>query len=324
MKDVVGPVGFDFGNYGIVPQPGEAPQVTSGPTAYPPEAPVAVKGSIRVANFNMENLFGVGMVDDGHTFTAEEIDAKTTRLANAIKLMHRPDVIAVEEVASEESLREVAEKLGGYQVIWMPSNDERHIAVGYLVAEGLEVTDVRQIGKEATTPVTGCNDNPADDPQLFERPPLQISLKIGKTRFSLIANHWASQGHPEACREAQAAFVGDQVKALESSGGSVMVIGDLNAFQDSPSMETLRVGNSLRDLWSKAPAGDRYSYAYDGLLETLDHIFVTKKLAKQVEEVRYVHFDNDYYERDEVSSPTGVSDHDPPVVRIAIPKGVLG
>jgi uncharacterized protein len=319
-KDVVGPLAFDFGNYGIVPQPGEAPKVTAGPTAYPPEVPAAVKGSIRVANFNMENLFGVGMVDDGHTFTAEEIDAKTTRLANAIKLMHRPDVISVEEVASEESLREVAEKLGGYRAIWMPSNDERHIAVGYLVSESIEVTDVRQIGKEATTPVTGCNDNPADDPQLFERPPLEISLKIGKTRFSLIANHWASQGHPEACREAQAAFVAEQVKALESSGGSVMVIGDLNAFQDSPSMETLRTGNSLRDLWSKAPADNRYSFQFDGLLETLDHIFVTKKLAQQVEEIRYVHFDNDYYQRDETSSPTGVSDHDPPVVRIAIPK----
>jgi uncharacterized protein len=324
VKNVVGPVGFDFGNYGIVPQPGEAPKVTSGPTAYPPEAPTATKGTLRVANFNMENLFGVGMVDDGHTFTAEEIDAKTTRLANAIQLMHRPQVIAVEEVASEESLQMVANKLGGYRAIWLPSNDERHVAVGYLVAEGIEVTDVRQLGKEATTTVTGCNDNPADDPQLFERPPLEIGLKIGKTRFAVIANHWASQGHPEACREAQAAFVGEQVKALESAGGSAMVIGDLNAFQDSPSMAALTAGTSLRDLWSKAPADNRYSYAYDGLLETLDHIFVTKKLAKQVDEMRYVHFDNDYYQRDETSSPTGVSDHDPPVVRITIPAGGLG
>ncbi len=323
VKDVVGPLGFDFGNYGIVPQPGEAPKVTAGPTAYPPEAPLAKKGTLRVANFNMENLFGVGMTDDGHTFTEEEIDAKTTRLANAIRLMHRPEVIAVEEVASEESLQEVADKLGGYRVIWMPSNDERHVAVGYLVDEELDVTDIRQLGKEATTSIAGCNDNPADDPQLFERPPLEISLKIGKTRFSLIANHWASQGHPEACREAQAAFVGEQVKAIEASGGSAMVIGDLNAFQNSPSMETLAAGTSLRDLWSKAPAEDRYSYEYDGLLEALDHIFVTKALAKQVEEIRYVHFDNDYYQRNETTSPTGVSDHDPPVVRIAIPKAGL-
>jgi hypothetical protein len=46
--------------------------------------------------------------------------------------------------------------------------------------------------------------------------------------------------------------------------------------------------------------------------------------AKRVEEIRDVHFDNDYYQRDETSSPTGVSDHDPPVVRIAIPRGGLG
>ncbi len=323
VKDVVGPLGFDFGNYGIVPQPGEAPTVAKGPTAYPPEAPEAKKGTLRVANFNMENLFGVGMTDDGHTYTSAEVDAKTTRLANAIKLMHKPEVIAVEEVASEGALAEVVEKAGGYRVIWMPSNDERHIAVGFLVAENLDVTDVRQLGKTATTPETGCNDNPADDPQLFERPPLEISLKIGQTRFSLIANHWASQGHPEACREAQAAFVGEQVRAIEASGGSAMVIGDLNAFQDSPSMAALTAGTSLRDLWSKAPATDRYSFEFDGLLETLDHIFVTKALAKQVEELRYVHFDNDYYERDEFTSPTGVSDHDPPVVRLTIPKAGL-
>jgi predicted extracellular nuclease len=324
VKDVIGPVGFDFGNYGIVPQPGKAPKVVPGPTAYPPEAPVARKGTLRVANFNMENLFGVGMVDDGHTFTAEEIDAKTTRLANAIRVMHRPDVIAVEEVASEASLQEVAEKLGGYRAIWMPSNDERRIAVGYLVDEDLNVTDVRQLGKEATTSVTGCNDNPADDPQLFERPPLELSLKIGKTQFTLIGDHWASQGHPEACREAQAAFVGEQVKQLEAAGGSAIVIGDLNAFQDSPSMASLAAGTTLRDLWSKAPADNRYSFAYDGLLETLDHIFVTKKLARQVEEMRYVHIDNDYYERNETTAPTGVSDHDPPVVRLTIPAGGLG
>ena len=126
--------------------------MTGGPTAYPPEAPRAKKGTLRVANFNMENLFGVGMVDDGHTFTAEEIDAKTTRLANAIRVLHRPQVIAVEEVASEASLQEVAEKLGGYRAIWMPSNDERQIAVGYLVDEGIDVTDVRQLGKEGGLP----------------------------------------------------------------------------------------------------------------------------------------------------------------------------
>jgi hypothetical protein len=47
-------------------------------------------------------------------------------------------------------------------------------------------------------------------------------------------------------------------------------------------------------------------------------------LAKQVEEIRYVHFDNDYSEPNETASPIGVSDHDPPVVRLTIPTGGLG
>lgn len=46
-------------------------------------------------------------------------------------------------------------------------------------------------------------------------------------------------------------------------------------------------------------------------------------VARQVEEIRYVHFDNDHYQRHENTSPAGVSDHDPPVVRIALPKSGL-
>ena len=85
-------------------------------------------------------------------------------------------------------------------------------------------------------------------------------------------------------------------------------------------MEALKAGTSLRTCGPRPPPKTATPTSHDGLLETLDHIFVTKKLAKQVKEVRYVHFDNDYYQREETSSPTGVSDHDPPVVRITIPK----
>ena len=35
----------------------------------------------------------------------------------------------------------------------------------------------------------------------------------------------------------------------------------------------------------------------------------------------YVHFDNDYYERDETTRRPSVSDHDPPVVTLALPGG---
>ncbi|WP_027007011.1 lamin tail domain-containing protein [Conexibacter woesei] len=319
VTGATGPLGFAFSQYQIQPQPGSPkPVVVKGPTTYPPDAPAKAAGQLRIANFNMENLFGVGMTDDGHTFTQAEIDAKTTRLANAIKVLHKPDILAVEEVASEDSLKEVAAKVGGYQEVWRPSTDARHVAVGFLVRNGIDITDVRQLGVDATTTESGCQDAGVGT-KLFERPPLEISVKVRDTRFTLIGNHWASQGHPEACREAQASFVASAVSGLENFGAQVVVLGDLNDFEDSTAISSdLVAETTLRNLWTKAPAQNRYSYSYNGMLQTLDHILVTKGLWKQTLGLQFVHFDNDYYERNETTSPTKVSDHDPPVATLAL------
>ena len=98
-----------------------------------------------------------------------------------------------------------------------------------------------------------------------------------------------------------------------------MVIGDLNDFEDGAALTQNLVspGVTLKNLWSEAPADNRYSFQFDGQLQTLDHIFVTDGLHAGVRDVRYVHFDNDYFERDETRHAAGVSDHDPPVVTIA-------
>jgi predicted extracellular nuclease len=321
VTGATGPLGFSFSQYQIQPQPGAPrPVVVKGPTTYPPAAPAKAAGQLRIANFNMENLFGVGMTDDGHTFTQAEIDAKTTRLANAIRLLHRPDVLAVEEVASPDALQQVADQLGRYQVVWRPSTDARHVAVGFLVRNGIKITGVRQLGVTATTTATGCQDAADGGAKLFERPPLEVSIKTGTTDLTLIGNHWASQSHPEPCRQAQAAFVNDAVRTLEAAGTSVVVLGDLNDFEDSPAIagDLVANGTTLRNLWTKAPADDRYSYRFNGQLQTLDHILVTKDLWPKVTGLQYVHFDNDYYERDETAAPTGVSDHDPPVATLSL------
>src|SRR5262249_35002253 len=72
VANATGPLGFAFSEYQIVPQQGMLPAIADPSTiSYPPDAPT---GGFRIAQFNMENLFGVGMVDDGHTFTQDEID----------------------------------------------------------------------------------------------------------------------------------------------------------------------------------------------------------------------------------------------------------
>jgi uncharacterized protein len=323
VTDVTGPMGFAFSEYLIVPQPGDAPKVHRGPTRYPPFVPRQPRHTLRVANFNMENLFAAGMVDDGHTFTQREVDAKTTRLADAVgNVLHRPDVVVTEEVASLTPLQEVAHKLHGYRAFWLESTDARHIAVGLLVKRGVHVANLHQIGRDATTTQSGCADDGVSN-KLFERPPLEVDLSKGGLSFTLIGNHLASQSHPEPCRQAQAQFLHDEAASIEAAGRQVMVIGDLNDFEDSPALTQTLVapGVTLKNLWSEAPADNRYSFQFDGQLQTLDHIFVSDGLHAGVYDVRYVHFDNDYFERDETHTAAGVSDHDPPLVTIALPKG---
>ena len=269
----------------------------------------------------MENLFAAGMTDDGHTFTQargrRQDDAPgrrdRPRPAPARRRGHRGGGLA------GRRWRRSRASSAATPPFWRPSTDARHIAVGLLVKHGVEVSNVHQLGRDATTTESGCADDPTSH-KLFERPPLQVDVRKDGLSFTLIGNHLASQSHPEPCRQAQAEFLHDAAATIEAAGGQVMVIGDLNDFEDSPrSRRTWSPGVTLKNLWSEAPADNRYSFQFDGQLQTLDHIFVTDGLHAGVRDVRYVHFDNDYFERDETRHAAGVSDHDPPVVTITLP-----
>ena len=42
-------------------------------------------------------------------------------------------------------------------------------------------------------------------------------------------------------------------------------------------------------------AEERYSFAFQGKPQTLDHVLLTRGLQSKVGDFRYAHFDNDYY-----------------------------
>jgi hypothetical protein len=157
---------------------------------------------------------------------------------------------------------------------------------------------------------------------LFDRAPFALDIRKGDLDITALSNHWGSQSHEEPCRVAEAEFVRQQAVALQAAGRNVLVAGDLNDFEFSPSIARLTQGGTLTDLWSLAPADNAYSYKFDGHLQTLDHIAVTQGLKIRVADMRYVHFDNDYYERfpDQNGNRdgTGISDHDPPMVTLKL------
>jgi predicted extracellular nuclease len=323
VRGLEGPLGFSFSHYKVINQERRAPVVEQGPTPYPwNELAPRRADQLRVASFNVENFFPPGSVGDiGHVRTQEEYEEQRGRIADAIGVqLERPDVVAVQEVADLAVLQDLGDELGGYTAYLEPGNDSRGIDVGFLIADGIQHSNVRQLGKTATGPAGfTCSDVAGG---LYDRPPLAVDVRRRGVAFTVFSNHFSSKSAPDECRAAQAAFLRDEVARIEAAGGEAIVAGDINAFEDESALTTFEDGTtSLDNLWDEAPEGKRYSYHFDGRLQTLDHMLVTDGLFPRVEDFRYAHFDNDYYERRNTPEPDGhaLSDHDPPVVTLDLP-----
>jgi predicted extracellular nuclease len=104
----------------------------------------------------------------------------------------------------------------------------------------------------------------------------------------------------------------DKILAVDKTA-DVVVVGDLNDFQFSPALATLRTGTAdgtgtpiLTDLISTLSIDQRYTYVFDGVSQVLDHILVTPRVRGVQYQV--VHVNAEYSDQ--------TSDHDPQVVDI--------
>ena len=322
VRGVDGPLAFAFNNFRILNQPAPAPQpeVVPAPAAPYPYDGVAPRADdqLRFASFNVENFFPVGGDVDRHLVTQEEYEAKRDDIVAALgERLERPDVIALQEVVDKAIADDVAAQLGGYTAYLEEGNDGRGIDVAFLVRDTVQASNVRQLGKTAAGPVGfTCSELPGG---LFDRPPLAIDVVRRGVTFTAIANHFSSKSAPDDCRAAQAAFVRDVVRGIEAAGGQAIVTGDLNSFEDEVALDVLQDGTtSLDNLWDRAPEHERYSFQFQGRLQTLDHVLVTGGLEGRVLDTRYVHLGNDYYDRRAVDGHDA-SDHDPVLVTLDLP-----
>jgi predicted extracellular nuclease len=145
----------------------------------------------------------------------------------------------------------------------------------------------------------------------------------------LVGNHFDSKGGDQSAdgrfqfpaqssavqRAGQAQVVHDfvqQVLAVDKKA-DVVVLGDLNDFQFSPSVTALRTGTAdgtgpsiLTDLISTLPVDERYTYVFNGVSQVLDHILVTSGAG--LVQYQVVHINSEFTNQ--------TSDHDPQVVRL--------
>jgi predicted extracellular nuclease len=223
-------------------------------------------------------------------------------------------------------------------------NDIGGIDVGFLAkTPKVEVVGVAQVGKDATyyDPVGGSQ------AMLNDRPPLVMHALIhgpsgSPLPVTVIVNHLRSLSgiddpvdgaRVRAKRAAQAEFLANLIQGYQAAGEKVISVGDYNAtqFNDgyvdvigtilgtpvpsdqvvSPTLAGL-VDPPLTDLLDFAPAGQRYSYVFDGNAEELDHILVTSDLLPSVNGLYYARDNADFPEsyRNDPSRPERYSDHD--------------
>jgi hypothetical protein len=104
----------------------------------------------------------------------------------------------------------------------------------------------------------------------------------------------------------------NQILAADKKA-QVVVVGDLNDYQFSPALASLRTGTAdgtgpaiLTDLITTLPVDQQYTYVFNGVSQVLDHILVSPAVSGISYQV--VHVNSEYHSQ--------VSDHDPQVVDI--------
>jgi predicted extracellular nuclease len=167
--------------------------------------------------------------------------------------------------------------------------------------------------------------DPANPAWANSRKPLAGEFTWKGRTIIAIANHFNSKGGDdplfgrfqppnrvtEVQRHQQATVVADFVSDVLAADkqANVIVMGDLNDFEFSETLEILEDGG-LTNLMKTLPAWERYSYVFDGNSQTLDQILVTKALMSPKPEYDSVHVNAEFHDQ--------ASDHDPQVARLHV------
>lgn len=214
-----------------------------------------------------------------------------------------------------------------------------NIRVAFLFRTDRGLSFVDRPGASATTATTAFNNagmpeltfspgriDPLNTAFSSSRKPLVGEFQFNGKKLFLVANHFNSKGgdqglfgrfqpptlSSEAQRIGQATVVATFVQSLMAIDpqAAVLVAGDINDFEFSAPMSVLKsVG--LSPLVENLPAGERYTYVFEGNSQALDHILVSPSLAgAPLSGFDIVHVNAEFLDQ--------ASDHDPLVARFTL------
>ncbi len=317
VTNLTGPLNYSFGNFKIEPLGVPDIEFVERPL---PTLPLDGQVTFSVATFNVENLFD--LVDPHPSSpprpTLDEYRLKLTKVAEAILAMGAPDIIGLQEVENIDVLEDLVEQeqlaVFGYEPYLIDGDDSRGIDVAYLV-------------RSESVTVDGVGSFPGPN-SLTSRHPLVLTATVhlrdeDKTVY-VLNNHFLSLSAGEAATEGtrtnQASWNVTLVERIRENDptAAIVVLGDLNSFFGTPPIETLQAAE-LRHVYEFIGEGEPlpYTYIFEGMTQTLDHILLSADLFAGLILVEVLHINADYPIWNLADSTAQhVSDHDPVVAVI--------
>jgi DNA/RNA endonuclease YhcR with UshA esterase domain len=317
VSGLQGPLAYTFGRFKI--EPVVQPTVINNEIDLP-TLPATGADEFSIMTWNVENLFDIldPHPSDPPRLRRAEYQHSLTKVAKTILAAGTPTVVGLQEVENIGILEDLSahDTLAAYQYqpILLEGTDSRGVDVGYLVR-----------WDEAT--VVSVEQHPAPE-GLTSRPPLLIQIDVksdqGSRMLYVINNHFTSLAGGELAteprRNAQAEWnVTVLEEVLKSEPGALLaIIGDLNSFYNTLPIDTLREAG-LQHVYEFNPNEKYYTYVFQGVSQTLDHILVTQPLMDLLVRMDVLHVNADYAPPDpDDSSPLRKSDHDPLIATFSL------
>ncbi|WP_186579673.1 5'-nucleotidase C-terminal domain-containing protein [Aquibacillus kalidii] len=340
-----GVVTYTYQNFKILTDVDALPQLIE--SEYNQEVTDIVKENdeLTIATYNMEN-YHAGETEKTEKISESIVTSlHSPDILGLVEVQDNDgptDSGTVDASQSYEALIQAIEANGGPTYQWTDIAPENkadggqpggNIRVGFLynpervtLAEGDKGSATEAVGYEnGSLTLNPGRIDPTNGAFDSSRKPLAAQFEFNGEDVIVINNHFNSKGGdqpifgknqpPVLGSEAQRLDIANVVNGFiqdvqnENPQANVVVMGDLNDFEFSKPLQTLK-GDILTSLIETVPNAERFTYNYQGNSQVLDHVLVTNNLAAEAE-VDIVHINSAFMEEH-----GRASDHDPVLAQL--------
>ncbi|WP_249745511.1 5'-nucleotidase C-terminal domain-containing protein [Mesobacillus boroniphilus] len=334
---VTGVVSYGFGNYKVLVS--ELPTKIEGTNQREEASIVKADDKLTVASYNIENFTGNDQEKVDKIAESIVNNLKTPDIIGLVEVQDNNGQTNDGTVSADKNYEALIASIvahGGPAYEWTDIAPENNldggapggnIRVGFIynpervtLNEGIKGTATEAVAYEnGSLTLNPGRIEPQNEAFASSRKPLAAEFTFNGEEVIVIANHFNSKGGdqglfgknqpPVLGSEVQRMKIANVVKGFitdvlsKNENANVVVLGDLNDFEFSNPIQTLK-GDILTNLVEMVPKAERYTYNYQGNAQVLDHILATNKLAAGAE-ADIVHLNSQFME-----AHGRVSDHD--------------